>query len=136
MKPKAFNFYLNYDLNIEALSDEEVGQLIRALLVYANSWENGNGTVPEMSQIVKVAFVPIRKQIDVEFLNYEQKCRTNTENARKRWDGGKNIKGIERKPNHTTVCDRMPSQEKEDKKNENKKNIEYGTDYIYKSQIS
>ena len=136
MKPKAFNFYLNYDLNIEALSDEEVGQLIRALLKYANSWENGDGMVPEMSQIVKVAFAPIRKQIDTEFLNYERKCRVNTENVQKRWDRQKKgIRGMKRKPNHTTVCDRMPSQEKEeDKENDNDK--EYGTEYIYDSQIS
>lgn len=86
MKPKAFNFYLDYDENIEALSDEEVGQLIRALLVYAKSWENGEGTMPEMSQIIKVAFVPMKKRIGQEFAAYEQKSKTNSDNARKRWE--------------------------------------------------
>lgn len=81
MKPKAFNFYLDYDENMEALSDEEVGQLVRALLKYANTDE-----VPEMPTIIKVAFIPMKKRIDQEFAAYEQKSKTNSDNARKRWE--------------------------------------------------
>lgn len=78
MKPKALNLYLDYIENIEALSDEEAGQLLRAILTYANTGEE-----PEMSAIVKVAFVPIRKQIDVEFANYEAVAKARSEAGKK-----------------------------------------------------
>lgn len=65
MKPKAFNFYLDYLENIEDLSDEQIGVLTRALLIYANT-----GEVIEMELAVKQTFKPIKKQIDIEFENY------------------------------------------------------------------
>ena len=67
MKPKAFNFYLDYLENIEDLSDEQIGVLTRALLIYANT-----GEVIEMELAVKQTFKPIKKQMDIEFENYAQ----------------------------------------------------------------
>lgn len=126
MKPKAFNFYLDYAINIEDLSNEEVGELIRSLLHYANT-----GEVPSMSKIVKVAFNPMRKQIDEEFKHYEIKCKTNSENVKKRWEKERNS-GM---PNDTSVYERIQTdtngyktirmQQKEEEKEEEykKKNI-------------
>lgn len=128
MKPKAFNFYLDYYINIEILTDEEVGQLVRSLLQYANT-----GEVPKMSKIVKVAFAPMRKQMDEEFKNYEMKCKTNSENVKKRWEKERNGNI----PNDTSVYEciqtdtngyetlRMKQKEEEKEKEEEykKKNI-------------
>lgn len=108
MKPKSFNVYLDYIENIEALTDEEAGQLFRALLVYTNTDE-----VPEMSSIVKVAFTPMRKQIDVEFEHYRMKSEANSENARKRWQKVAEGKDAKR-------CEEMRSHQNNNKnKNEN-----------------
>ena len=70
MKPKAFNFYLDYLENIEDLSDEQIGVLTRALLVYANT-----GEIIEMELAVKQTFKPIKKQIDADFAKYEAKVK-------------------------------------------------------------
>ncbi len=111
MKPKAFNFYLNYIENIETLTDEEVGQLLRALLEYANT-----GTPPEMSAIVRTAFIPIRRQIDVEFENYELKSKVNSENIRKRWEKERRRKDTNAYEDDTNEYERIRSYEKEKEK--------------------
>ena len=86
MRPKAFSFYLDYIVNLQDLTKEQVGELVLSLLHYANTWEDGIGDVPEMDLIVKVAFAPIRKQLDIEFTNYDKKSKTNSANVQKRWE--------------------------------------------------
>ena len=113
MKPKAFNFYLDYIINIEILTDEEVGQLVRSLLHYANT-----GEVPKMSKIVKVAFAPMRRQMDIEFGNYEAKCQKMSENAQKRWEQ-KDTNGCKPMQLHTNGYKGI--QNENENKNENKK---------------
>ena len=124
MKPKAFNFYLDYDENIEALSDAEVGQLTRALLKYART-----GELPEMSPIVRVAFTPMRKQMDVEFAHYEEKAQALSEagkrGAKKRWqmasDDMCQNRVVTIKDNHPITSDSHPTENKNENDNKDKK---------------
>jgi len=115
MKPKAFNFYLDYAINIEDLSNEEVGELIRSLLQYANT-----GEVPKMSKIVKVAFAPMRKQMDEEFKHYEEKCKKLSENAQKRWEQ-KDTNASNGIQLHTNTINWMEKEKEEEKEEEYKK---------------
>lgn len=119
MKPKSFNVYLDYIENIEALTDEEVGQLFRALLSYTNT-----DVVPEMSAIVKVAFTPMRKQIDVEFEHFRMKSEANSENARKRWQMVAEKKDAKK-------CEEMRSHQNKNKNKEENKELfnEFWTAY-------
>ena len=115
MKPKAFNFYLDYDINIADLTNEEVGELVRSLLHYANT-----GEVPQMSKIVKVAFNPMRKQMDEEFKNYEAKCQKLSENAQKRWEQ-KDTNESKQMQLHSIEFKRIQKEKEKEKEEENKK---------------
>lgn len=93
-RPKAFNVYLDYVENIEGMTDAEVGLLYKALLHYTNTWEDGAGELIDVPPIVKVAFTPMRKQIDKEFTAYEETCRARSEAGKKgmqkRWGNDNN----------------------------------------------
>jgi len=63
------------------LSDQELGRLFRACMVY-----HATGQVTELAGRESVAFDFIREDIDAANEKYAAKCETNRENIRKRWD--------------------------------------------------
>ena len=89
MKPKAVNLYTDYIENLSELTNEEAGEVLFALLHYANTWHDGSGEVLEISRVAHVAFMPMKKQIDVEFAHYEATVKAKSEGgkkgAEKRW---------------------------------------------------
>lgn len=118
MKPKAFNFYLDYIENIEDLSNEQIGILTRALLIYANT-----GEVIEMELAVKQTFKPIKKQMDIDFEKYEAKvkqCREaganggnkKSENAKKDVANAKNnVANVANAKNDVAKCSERSEEE-------------------------
>lgn len=84
---------------IEGLTDEQLGQLTRALFVYAR-----DGEVINLEPVVRMAFVFIKDKIDRNQQKYQKKCERNRENIRKRWNKSNtnNTKENERIPNDTT----------------------------------
>lgn len=91
---------------IEGLTDEQLGQLIRALFIYAR-----DGKVIKLEPVVRMAFVFIKDKIDRNQQKYQKKCERNRENIRKRWNKSNtnDTKENERIPNDTTVYDRIPN---------------------------
>ena len=91
---------------IEGLTDEQLGQLTRALFIYARDGEVGN-----LEPVVRMAFVFIKDKIDRNQQKYQKKCERNRENIRKRWNKSNtnNTKENERIPNDTSVYERIPN---------------------------
>ena len=65
----------------ERLSDQELGRLFRACMVY-----HATGEVTELTGRESVAFDFIREDIDAANEKYAAKCEKNRENIQKRWD--------------------------------------------------
>ena len=91
---------------IEGLTDEQLGQLTRALFVYAR-----DGEVIKLDPVVRMAFVFIKDKIDRNQQKYQKKCERNRENIRKRWNKSNtnDTKENERIPNDTSVYERIPN---------------------------
>ena len=91
---------------IEGLTDEQLGQLTRALFIYARG-----GEVINLEPVVRMAFVFIKDKIDRNQQKYQKKCERNRENIRKRWNKSNtnDTKGNERIPNDTNVYERIPN---------------------------
>nr|DAM94323.1 MAG TPA: hypothetical protein [Caudoviricetes sp.] len=94
---------------IEGLTDEQLGQLTRALFIYAR-----DGEVINLEPVVRMAFVFIKDKIDRNQQKYQKKCERNRENIRKRWNKSNtnDTKEYERIPsdtNDTKEYERIPS---------------------------
>lgn len=91
---------------IEGLTDEQLGQLTRALFIYAR-----DGEVINLEPVVRMAFVFTKDKIDRNQQKYQKKCERNRENIRKRWNKSNtnDTKENERIPNDTNVYERIPN---------------------------
>lgn len=91
---------------IEGLTDEQLGQLTRALFTYAR-----DGEIIKLDPVVRMAFVFIKDKIDRNQQKYKKKCERNRENIRKRWNKSNtnDTKENERIPNDTSVYERIPN---------------------------
>ena len=91
---------------IEGLTDEQLGQLTRALFIYAR-----DGEIINLEPVVRMAFVFIKDKIDRNQQKYEKKCERNRENIRKRWNkpNTNDTKENECIPSDTNVYERIPS---------------------------
>lgn len=85
-----FCCYHSYLEAMEQLNDAERGRLFTACLMYSKT-----GEVPELRGNERFVFPAFRSQIDRDNANYEEKCRKQSANARKRWDA--------------TACNGMPT---------------------------
>ena len=75
---KSFLIYLDYEEHFKLMSDEQLGQLIRAIIEYEKNKE-----VPRLDGMVKMAFSFIKAQLDRDREKYEEKCAKNKENGAK-----------------------------------------------------
>ena len=79
MNKDSFIAYLEWLENCEELTDEEFGQLMRAVFKYAK-----NGLIPTFSDRgMSLAWKPIRQALDRTSDKYEEKCKRNSENGKK-----------------------------------------------------
>ncbi len=72
-----FIMYYEYAEHFELLTDEEIGQLMRALFAYETT-----GEVLELTGAVKMAFSFIRADLDKNREKYEERCNKNAENGK------------------------------------------------------
>lgn len=100
MAKKRTGFLLKIDQKevIDSLSDEEAGQLLKAIYSYECSEER---IIPPMDKLVKVIFLTFKGYLDENKEVYEETCRKNKENIEKRW------KKLQEE--NTTVYDRIPN---------------------------
>ena len=86
---------------IEGLTDEQLGQLTRALFIYAR-----DGEVINLEPVVRMAFVFIKDKIDRNQAKYQKKCERLRANAQKRW-------GMQKDANDTEACNPTQKHTKE-----------------------
>ena len=98
----SFILYTSYYALIEGLTDEQLGQLTRAIFLYAR-----DGKIIKLDPVVRMAFVFIKDNIERNADKYQKKCERNRENIRKRWEKKHSEDTTER--SDTTVYDRIPS---------------------------
>lgn len=94
---KGFVVYGDIEESLDELSDEQVAKLFRGMVNYFNT-----GKEPKFSGLLKLAFIPIRQQMDRDVDKYEKKCQKNKENIQAYWDKVKSEKS------DTNVYDRIP----------------------------
>lgn len=86
---------------IEGLTDEQLGQLTRALFTYAR-----DGEIIKLDPVVRMAFVFIKDKIDRNQAKYQKKCERLRANAQKRW-------GMQKDANDTEACNPIQKHTKE-----------------------
>lgn len=101
MTEKKTSFVLPTDLldDLEDFSDDEVGKIFRAILIYTNGTEE-----PEFDdRAMKVVFRHIKKYIDSANENYDKKVQANRVNGAK---GGRPKKDVEENQKNPTVIEK------------------------------
>lgn len=100
-------------------TDEEIGQVFRAVLAYVNRHEEPSIT----DRAVRTLFRTIQGNIDRNYQAYEKRCQRNRENVQRRWnkqqegntdeneanDGRDKTPPIPPNTNDTTEYDRIPT---------------------------
>lgn len=76
MDKNSFLFYLDYEEQFNLLSDEQIGQLMRAIIKYEKTKKE-----PNLDGMLKMAFSFIKTQLDRDREKYEKKCEKNKENG-------------------------------------------------------
>ena len=86
--------YLDYEEQFNIMTDEQIGQLMRAIIKYEKT-----GEVPNLDGMLKMAFSFIKTQLDRDREKYQARCEKNRENAKK---GGRPKKTEKQKENSKT----------------------------------
>ena len=117
----SFLIYFDYREHLDLLTDEECGQLLRALLNYGEY-----GELPELVGAPRMAFSFIKAQMDRDAAKYAKRCARNAENGAKGGrpkqvtenDGNQAEKGkTEDNPKEPTETQGNPPAQKIGKKN-------------------
>ena len=100
MAKEYFCCYHSYLEAMEQLNDAERGRLFTACLIYSKT-----GEAQKLGGNERFVFPAFRSQIDRDNANYEERCRKQSENIKKRWNKSVN-EGI---PNDTSVYHGIPT---------------------------
>jgi len=84
-KKKSFIIYADTEAMLTHLSMRERGQLITMIFSYVKRGE----IEEEVSPLVNMAFTIIRTYLDRDREKYEEICKKNAENAKKRYERAK-----------------------------------------------
>ena len=87
----SFLMYLDYEEHFKLMTDEQLGQLLRAIMKYEKTRQ-----VPQLDGMVKMAFSFIKAQLDRDREKYEEKCAKNKENGKRGGRPKKNQTDIEK----------------------------------------
>ena len=76
---KSFLMYFDWEAPFDCLDNESLGELFRGIFKYAKNNEEPNFTDPTLY----IIFSFIKTSLDRDMAVYEEKCRKNSENAKK-----------------------------------------------------
>ena len=113
-----FPCFHSYRRRTKNLTDQEVGRLFRALLEYSET-----GEAPELTGRESIAFDFIADDIDRARERYDDSCRKNAENVKKRWskEDTTEYERIQSHENDTGEYDRIRPHTKDTKAKEKEK---------------
>ncbi|MDD3479975.1 MAG: DUF6291 domain-containing protein [Paludibacteraceae bacterium] len=100
----SFILYTQFAEIIGELTDEQAGKMFKALFDYTKT-----GNEPEFSGILKMAWIPIRQQVDRANEKYQEKAGKNKVNGAL---GGRPPKKQEEPKNQTVISDEQEETEK------------------------
>lgn len=78
---KSLLLYYDYLEQFKLLDDSQLRQLIYAMIEF-----DKNEKEPELDKITSMAFVPIKRKLIEDKNNWLETCKTNSDNAKKRWE--------------------------------------------------
>lgn len=73
----SFLIYYEYEEQLSILSDEELGQLIRAIFKYEK-----NNEIPKFTGVLQIAFLFIKGNLDRDREKYDKRCETSANNGK------------------------------------------------------
>ena len=89
MDKASFLIYLDYEEQFNLLTDEQAGQLIKAIIKYEK-----NGEIVELDKVTKMAFSFIKQQLDRDKEKWQEEKKKRSEAGKKgmnnRWNKGLN----------------------------------------------
>ena len=127
-KPKAVYLYLDNFKHLKKMSAEDIGQLMIALMDYAE-----DGSLPDFSEnmTLDVLFGMMSEQIDRDFEKYAQTCETRSKAAKTaaqaRWH--KNKDKCETHTNAQNGCARCQKEDDEEYEEDQEYEYEYEKEY-------
>ncbi len=131
-KPKCFNCYLDNEVLLNHLSDEQAGKLWKSLFTYANRDKKSTIADP----VVALAYEVMAQQIKRDFAKYNEKCEKNRKNRASSDDCEQKSTNVnERQRTLTTVNEGNQEEEKEEDKKENKDKEKHEEDKEDKDNI-
>lgn len=105
MEKISFLMYLDYEEQFTLLTDEQLGQLMRAIMQYEKTNE-----LPKLEGIVKMAFSFIKQQLDRDNEKWKEEKKKRSEAGKKgmakRWKNNKDIKDNNKNSSVTKVITR------------------------------
>lgn len=119
MAKDSFILYLEQKQIFEMLTDEEAGQLIKAIFEYEDT-----GQTVTLDRSLQIAFLPIKNILDRNKEKYEKVVERNKKNIEKRWnkEDTKNTTGKNGIPKNTKNTDNDSEYDNDnDKKEKSKK---------------
>jgi hypothetical protein len=99
MAKNSFKLFTDYAEIFDSLSDEQAGQLIKAIFAHETGEEY------RLDGLLNAVFVPIRQQLDRNRESYNTICEKNRQNIQKRWDNDTTVSVGIRPYNSVSVND-------------------------------
>lgn len=100
---KRFLLYYDWENLIQDMSDSDIASLTKWIFKYQNTWE-----ISDMTYWAKLAFAFMRPVFDEDRKDWEETSKTNSKNAKERWNKMRNNTDISgpMRP-HTTASEPM-----------------------------
>tara|TARA_Y100000996_G_scaffold258642_1_gene203677 strand:- start:539 stop:865 length:327 start_codon:yes stop_codon:yes gene_type:complete len=76
---KSFLIYKHLEPIVDQLPDKEAGKLFKALFEYERTQ-----TIPKLTEITNLAFTMFKLHLDKGRQDYEKRCETNRNNAKRK----------------------------------------------------
>ncbi len=80
MTMKYIKLFYDQSETVYKLSDNQAGKLFKAIFKYVN------GEKPDLTPLLEIIFVSFRQGLDRNKENFEKLSKTNSANAKKRWE--------------------------------------------------
>lgn len=117
---KGFIVYGDNEPLFDRLTDEEAGQLLKAMMKYFN-----NGKEPEFeSPLTDIVWIQVKLQMDRNADKYKKKCEKNRESIKNYWDKVKeNTNEYERIRTYTNATNRDKDKDRDKNKDRDKESV-------------
>lgn len=117
---KSLLLYYDYIEQFELLNDKQFRQLIYAMIEF-----DKNKQEPKLDEVTKMAFIPIKRKLIEDKEKWEEICKNNSENVKKRWEKAYNVEDTtvyERIRRHTNYTDIDKEKDKDKEKDSEREN--------------